>query len=667
MGTQGTRDKTVGALDAFVHAVIGDRAGRPRPAPRATPENIARTFGEGLVRTLQARENDARAPRIGAPIRTTEIAHEGQRSTVELSTLLWHAMDGPREAPDLATQLPALHADPIIALSIGRSRRAEYAVTDRFGRTCAFPGKALWLIEIEHAKGDVPNAVALWRSPDATGGWETRCACLWTKRRDEAAASVLLIGARWRPDGADATGAACRLGPAVDGESPMNAKKRKRQIERRREAIGPEMIARIAAPAALAWLDQHEGEIRPGGRIGIDAGQSAPERRIVHTVPAPAKTTPPAWMTTTPARAAEAIVVRAAGEGWRIGGSCAVGAWREGWAGRAELGAIAWHALGNPDKAVDAQRWRAIEAEAAAGALDEDSAHPALAATSALVRKMLTQIGREHVAGAPDERTLCAIEIPARLWRALAAAGACPDGPAKVDLDDRWWFVEIERPGDDEPNAIALWKHEDGSETTLTAFLAPDGRTGATWPTIVSWRTRPSAERTHGGVAVLAFPMRVDDPKSPQSQAGAKTVIDAMTAPDTGPIARAKTAIALHLATDGRATPLGRYHPSGRHTRAGSATAPAADTRTPTLFALERAPEPEPAEAHARGDEQHGSDGGRLRTRHHVRAHWKRQAFGPQLARRRWIVVEGYARGPTPREDQIVMTRIAEGTGASTQ
>ena len=79
------------------------------------------------------------------------------------------------------------------------------------------------------------------------------------------------------------------------------------------------------------------------------------------------------------------------------------GAWREGWAGRAELGAIAWHALGNPDKAVDAQRWRAIEAEAAAGALAEDSAHPALAATSALVRKMLTQIGREHVAGAPDD------------------------------------------------------------------------------------------------------------------------------------------------------------------------------------------------------------------------------------------------------------------------
>ena len=604
---------------------------------------------------------------MGASVRTADITHEGQRSTVELAALLWHAMDGPREAPELAPHIPALHADPIIALSIGRARRGEYAISDRFARTCAFPGEAVWLIEVEHARGDTPNTVAVWRSPDGNAGWETRCACLWTRERDGAPTSVLLIGARWRPDGADATGAACRLGPVGDGESRISAQKRQRRIERRREAIGPEMIARIATPAALAWLDQHEGEIRPAGRIGTGGRQSAPEQRIVHTVPAPAKTTPPAWMMTTPARAAEAIVVRAAGEGWRIGGSCAVRAWREGWAGRAELGAVAWHALGDPDKAVDAEGWRAIEAEAAAGALAQHSAHPALAATSALVRKMLTQTGREHVAAAPDERTLCAIEIPARLWRALATAGPCPDGPARVDLDNRWWFVEIERPGDEEPNAVALWKDDDGTETTLTAFLDPHGQTGVTWPTIVSWRMAPNGERTHGGVAVLAFPVRVDDPKSPQSQAGAKTVIDAMAAPGTGPIARAKTAIALHLATDGRATPLGRYHPSGRHPRTGSAAAPPAHMPTPALFALERAPEPEPAQAHARGDEQRGTTGGRLRARHHVRAHWKRQAFGRQRARRRWIVVEGYARGPTPREDQIVMTRIAEGTGPDTQ
>ena len=91
------------SLSAFVHAVIGDSTGRPRPAPGSTPERIARAFGEGLVRTLPAREIDARAPRIGASVRTADITHEGQRSTVELSTLLWHAMDGPREAHELET------------------------------------------------------------------------------------------------------------------------------------------------------------------------------------------------------------------------------------------------------------------------------------------------------------------------------------------------------------------------------------------------------------------------------------------------------------------------------------------------------------------------------------------------------------------------------------
>ena len=44
----------------------------------------------------------------------------------------------------------------------------------------------------------------------------------------------------------------------------------------------------------------------------------------------------------------------------------------------------------------------------------------------------------------------------------------------------------------------------------------------------------------------------------------------------------------------------------------------------------------EPRVRHRRGD------GACLRARHHVQAHWKRQAFGPKRSRRRWIVIEGY-------------------------
>ena len=57
-------------------------------------------------------------------------------------------------------------------------------------------------------------------------------------------------------------------------------------------------------------------------------------------------------------------------------------------------------------------------------------------------------------------------------------------------------------------------------------------------------------------------PLHVDDPENPESRAGTKLVIDTLAAPDTGAIARAKTAIALHLASDGRAAPLASYRPS---------------------------------------------------------------------------------------------------------
>ena len=44
-----------------------------------------------------------------------------------------------------------------------------------------------------------------------------------------------------------------------------------------------------------------------------------------------------------------------------------------------------------------------------------------------------------------------------------------------------------------------------------------------------------------------------------------------------------------------------------------------------------------------------------------LRAHWKRQAFGPRLSQRQWIVAEDYTREPTPKDDQVVITRLAEG------
>ena len=107
----------------------------------------------------------------------------------------------------------------------------------------------------------------------------------------------------------------------------------------------------------------------------------------------------PAWLGGAPERAVEAIVLRAAAEGWRVGASCPVREWRDGWAGYAELGAVAWAAIDDLDRRIDSDTWTAMEKALRNDALDTRSAHPALEATSALVRKLIEQTGGNHVRG----------------------------------------------------------------------------------------------------------------------------------------------------------------------------------------------------------------------------------------------------------------------------
>lgn len=99
------------------------------------------------------------------------MTHEGQRSVAELGAILWHAMGGPREAPELEAWMTPPHADPIVALAIARRRLAELAVPEGVDRTFTFPGDRVWLVEIERAKGDTPAGIAVWRSSGTNGEW----------------------------------------------------------------------------------------------------------------------------------------------------------------------------------------------------------------------------------------------------------------------------------------------------------------------------------------------------------------------------------------------------------------------------------------------------------------------------------------------------------------
>ena len=650
---------TSGAFDSFARAIVGLGAtpGWTGLPPPTTPGSLARGLGQGVLQGRLPRGVNGASGTAPQPAEALE--REGQRSVAELGAILWHAMGGPHDAPELAPWMARAHADPIVALTLSRQRLGEYAVREPMDRNTAFPGPCVWLIEIERAKGDTPAAIAVWRSPGPNGEWRTRCACVWTHGRIGSGTHPLVIGAQWGREATDAVAGACVLGPSWnEAARAAGARSRDAVLERRQNLIGKHMIARITVPAALAWLDAHAGTARSAGRVeATDAGNGA---RIVVPVPGATRTPLPPWLAGDVGRAAEAIVIGAAREGWRTGASCPVAPWRRGWAGYAEAGAVAWRAISDLRTPIDAETWCAMERSLGEENLEERSPHPALVATSALVRTMLEQTGRNHVARGPDRRTLCALEVPARLWRALGEAGPCPGGTPEPDLTERWWLIEIEAPPDDEPNAVALWESE-GAEVVLAAFLHPRERGQAPFVTVVTWRTGADGDRSVEGLAALRAPIHVNDPDNPASRAGLKQVVETLAAPAIGAIARAKTAITVHLESDGRAAPLAQYRSSAGGVTARGDTARRGTESATALFAIERAPEPERAEPHGAGGGQGIGGRGPLEERQRVRAHWKRQAFGPRLARRRRIVVESYERGPAPHDDQIVMTRLAKG------
>ena len=667
---------TSGAFDALVDAIVGLGAGTSSAAlpPATAPGSLGRGLAQGVIQGRFANHPKGARPIDPSAVPVTQIQHEGQRSVAELGAMLWHALGGGQEAPELAPWIIPPHTDPIIALTLSRQRIAEYTQREPVDRTCAFPGARVWLVEIERAKGDVPAGIAVWRSRGTNGDWKVRCACLWTQGRIGSPQHPLVIGAQWNIDGSNATAGACMAGPnhAQATRASMDAA-RNAVLTRRQNAIGKQMIAQIVLPAVFAWLDHHNGIARPAGRFapaetpaagnGATAQSKPGQNRSTHTVhpvPAATRTPPPRWLTAQPERAVEAIVIGAAREGFRIGASCPVAQWRHGWAGYAEMGAVAWHAIADLNAQIDARAWRAMEDALDENRLENQCVHPALAATSALVRKMLVQTQRNHAARATDDRMLCALEVPERLWRALGEAGPCPEPPAEPNLDKQWWLVEIEHPAEDEPKAIALWQ-EDDAEVTLAAFNGIEDGHGGSWLTVVTWRTTPDGTRTQPGLAALRCPVHVDDPDNPESAAGLALAIETLAAPATGPIARVKTAISLHLASNDKPEALGPYRPSTPDARTPNDMGSTEQASITTLFALKRAPNPKGGDEDPTGKRGHGRGGGqKLLARQEVEPHWKRQAYGPKLSRWRWIVIERYERGPPPEEDQIVITRLAE-------
>ena len=208
-------------------------------------------------------------PIEASPLPVEQMKHDGQRSVAELGAILWHAMGGAHDAPELVPWMTPPHTDTIVALTLSRRRLAEYAVPEAINRSYASPGGRVWLVEIERAKGDVPAGVAVWRSRGADGEWRTRCAWVWTRGRIGSTTHPLVIRAQWDLDGNNAVAGACVIGPSWEHATRATGDaSRDATLARRRNAIGKEMMARIVLPAVFEWLDGHAGAAPPAGRFG---------------------------------------------------------------------------------------------------------------------------------------------------------------------------------------------------------------------------------------------------------------------------------------------------------------------------------------------------------------------------------------------------------------
>lgn len=630
--------------DALVRAI----------ARHGTTHVDGETFEEQLARGVaKARE------RADDETSRNEDARDGYRAIAELGAILARALGVPAQhrGEHNPEDAAAGNTDPVVALSVARARLGAYARSDPVDRTIVFPGERVWVLEIEQARRETPDTLAVWRSRTADGRPCTRAAGVWIHGPGATPDAPMVVTARWHEGVANAS--TCILAAEhADASAAGGKAKRAGLIERRQRTLPSKVMAEIMVPVALAWLDAHRGDAPPTHAPGRQRSEAGGPPRL-RTVAAPTPAAKPNWLTATPKRCAERIVIEMAREGWRLGARNPIGAWRSSWAGWAESGVVAWGVMGAEQAPFETHAWAD-----AAEALKHDSerhrtdTHPAVGALATLVRRMLAQTGRTHLASASTARTLVGIEIPTRLWQALREAGPAPDGLETIDRADREWLVEIERPGDEDPELLTLWSDGVRSEG-MAAFVCPeDGDREAI--SVMAWRTNGETVIDHGAVA-LRCPAQASDPGNTSANTSLRTLIEGLGAPRTGAIARARTAIALHIANRGEPAPLGPYRPAHTHGSEKTEHQDRSGYGTTDLFALDRAPDPERSH-HAIGSAEPGGSrtGTALQARQRVQAHFKRQAIGPGRKSRRLIVIESYYRGPAPREDQIAITRLAE-------
>ena len=664
---------------------------------------LAETIAQGIVFTraicadgeARRRENTADAgdarTLAGMPLR------ESARGPLELASIAWRELRDSDRTDPLGALVPVPHNDPLIAVRLTKRRVAEF---DAAGPTAPPLGDydaRVWYIEIDRPAKGLPRALARTRIVDPDGETTGNRVCaIWTEGHEASFDRPLIVSLSWPTGGESAQGGAMRW-PLPD-ERGLQSVDPAPIVAARRELLLSHCVPVLLHRAIGAWTQAKNSGREPAtggferrrGRMRVTKGARSDRSRtteyrnlarrlrqqaLVSVPECPYGVEALTEVLPTPGTGLDAVLMAAARTADAAGGAPVDETnpplWSERWWVRAEQGVVLWHMFTSPiepGELVDSRfRQVALDIE---GILQR-TAPMAIKCAGEFIWQTLTQTQRAEVIQSRAPGTIHGLKVPPRLWRAIAEAGPHPE-LADIYAEDRWWYVEIETPAPGEPRAMALWLHRepDGTKVESGFGIWTEGHHASLEsPVLIGWRMPPDVPARQMGWAKLDEMPYANG--APGPSLGEDVHDEFMAMAERALVGRESVqervcaAITEHL-TRGTSEPLALSADGVREANRSAGTLRTAVSEQPppetqSIFALVRAPDPVLADAATKVEVTgKGMERGPPAEHHYVRAHFKRQAYGPKQSLRRVICIEGYWRGPEPDELHVVLERMSD-------
>ena len=641
--------------------------GRIGPTPRGTrAKTLAAMLRDGAVlqRAIDlyrgTGEDAAREwPDLDQAARHTLAGTQG--AVANLAGIAWRAWrgDAPESQADrrLGPVLGPTRGMRIEAVRVSAKSQARWRDAQRGGWHTVPDGTVLYF-EYERGLEGMPQGAALWCTSEGEGGpRRLHNAALWTSGPG-ASTQRPLVTCSTALEGAHAElGQACiaDVGETIrSGAGPPLDEPRIEQLV----AAGA-----VGSHAAAAYTTRYRREMRGGPIFALgrarERTKGSHERRRARKQAEQALARAPI----VPVKAIRRTVAARSSEGLRTAdalvecacASAACQSWLEPdaeaperWSEEVSAGVSAWWSESAAQCAADAERSARKIGDSA-----EKSVAIGLGALHAGALAIALAERAEGTAPEEDSGRWQILSLRAALWRALDAAGPPPDTPDAGAPG--WWYVEIEAPRGDEPNAVAMHPGEKDGSTWGCAMWTDGPDASFEHPFVIGWESYPDGDglRTRHEADVLGVAHVDIDPECARRRAAALL---------EGPwpaAARVRAAITQWEQREEVAAEITPLWPAKtRPSERASGTEHGGAAHATSILALvsragAQAP-PAPGEGSARGG---GARRGPLRERQEVIAHWKRQVHGKGRRLRKPILIRQYERGPRPQEGQVQSER----------